>query len=236
MKNIIAYYRVSTKKQEVSGLGLDAQKLAILNHSKTHAGIVICEYEEVESGKRSDRPQLARALQHAKSANATLVVAKLDRLARNVAFTSTLMESGVDFVCCDMPSANRLTIHILAAVAEDEARRISQRTKDALAALKARGVKLGSANPKIAAALVGHNGWAKGTQAGRLARARLQRNRYSVVLPLMIALDEQGNSLTDIARALNSQGFKTTRGTAFTNVQVKRVLQRRMELAGQENS
>ena len=236
MKNIIAYYRVSTKKQEVSGLGLDAQKLAILQYSKSCAeqpfGIV-AEYEEVESGKRSDRPQLALALQHAKSANATLVVAKLDRLARNVAFTSALMESGVDFVCCDMPSANRLTIHILAAVAEDEARRISQRTKDALAALKARGVKLGSANPKIRAAVVGHSGWAIGTVNGRAARAKLQRERYGVILPLIIGLRERGCNLTEIAATLNSQEFKTTRGTAFTNVQVKRILSRQAELAGQ---
>jgi DNA invertase Pin-like site-specific DNA recombinase len=100
---------------------------------------IITSYQEVESGKRADRPQLARALAHAKRAKATLVIAKLDRLARNVDFLSGLMESGVEFVCCDMPSANRLTLHILAAVAEDEARRISERTKAALAAFKGRG-------------------------------------------------------------------------------------------------
>ena len=144
---IIAYYRVSTRRQGESGLGLDGQKSAVETFAKQHAASIIGSYVEVESGKKSDRPVLAQALGHARLAKATLVVAKLDRLARNVAFLSALMESGVDFKACDNEHANRLTIHILAAVAEAEAKAISERTKTALAAAKRRGVKLGSARP-----------------------------------------------------------------------------------------
>ena len=148
MANMIAYYRVSTKKQERSGLGLEGQKAAVAHFVGCQGAEVLAEYTEVETGKRSDRPALAKAIAQAKRSRATLVVAKLDRLARNVAFTSALMDSGVDFVACDNPHANRLTIHILAAVAEDEARRIAERTKAALEAAKRRGVKLGAARPE----------------------------------------------------------------------------------------
>jgi len=146
-RRVVAYYRVSTRKQERSGLGLEGQEAAVEEYGRRDGGEIVASYLEVETGKRSDRPELTKAIAHAKRTRATLVVAKLDRLARNVAFTSALMESGVDFVCCDNPTANRLTVHILAAVAEDEARRISERTKTALAAAKRRGVKLGSARP-----------------------------------------------------------------------------------------
>ena len=129
MKKIIAYYRVSTKKQGQSGLGLEGQQAAVEAFANQHNAIIVQTYTEVESGKRSDRPALPQAIGHAKLAKGQLVVAKLDRLARNVVFLSSLMESGVDFVACDNPHANRLTIHILAAVAEDEAHRISQRSK-----------------------------------------------------------------------------------------------------------
>src|SRR5947209_5737141 len=118
MEKVVTYYRVSTKRQGDSGLGLEAQRAAVSGFAQGKGAAVIREYTEVESGKRSDRPELAKALAHARLTKATLVVAKLDRLARNVAFTSALMESGCDFVACDMPHANRLTIHILAAVAE----------------------------------------------------------------------------------------------------------------------
>jgi DNA invertase Pin-like site-specific DNA recombinase len=144
---IVAYYRVSTKKQGKSGLGLEGQQTTVAEYVRQHAGNLIAEYVEVETGKSKDRPELLKAIAHAKRSKATLVVAKLDRLARNVAFTSALMESSIDFVACDNPHANRFTIHILAAVAEHEAEQISQRTKAALAAAKRRGVKLGSAPP-----------------------------------------------------------------------------------------
>jgi DNA invertase Pin-like site-specific DNA recombinase len=129
VNDLISYFRVSTRKQERSGLGLEGQKAAVASFAGSNGARVLAEYTEVESGKRADRPALAKAIAQAKRCRATLVVAKLDRLARNVAFTSALRESGVDFVACDNPHANRLTIHIPAAVAEDEARRISERTK-----------------------------------------------------------------------------------------------------------
>ena len=118
---IVSYIRVSTKAQCASGFGLEAQRSAVAAFANERHARVLAEYREVETGKRKDRPELAKALAHCRRSKATLVVAKLDRLARNVAFTSALMDSGVDFVCCDNPHANRLTIHILAAVAEAEA-------------------------------------------------------------------------------------------------------------------
>jgi len=140
----VAYYRVSTDKQGRSGLGLEAQRQAVVDFINGNGNQVIAEFTEVESGKRNDRPKLAEAMHRAKVTGATLVIAKLDRLARNVHFISGLMESRVDFVAVDFPQANRLTVHLLAAVAEHEREAISQRTKDALAAAKKRGVKLGN--------------------------------------------------------------------------------------------
>src|ERR671910_966338 len=139
----VAYYRVSTDKQGRSGLGLEAQREAVQSFLNGGSWTLAAEVTEVESGKRNDRPELDRALGLCRLYGATLVVAKLDRLARNVTFISKLMESGVDFVAVDFPQANRLTVHILAAVAEHEAAMISARTKAALAAAKARGVQVG---------------------------------------------------------------------------------------------
>jgi DNA invertase Pin-like site-specific DNA recombinase len=140
----VAYYRVSTDKQGRSGLGLEAQREAVQRYLNGGTWTLAAEVTEVESGKWNDRPELDRALGLCRLYGATLVVAKLDRLARNVAFISKLMESGVDFVAADFPQANRLTVHILAAVAEHEAAMISQRTRAALAATRARGIKLGN--------------------------------------------------------------------------------------------
>lgn len=139
----IAYYRVSTARQGRSGLGLDAQRDTVRGYLAGTAGELLAEHTEIESGRRSDRPELANALAACRVHRATLVIAKLDRLARNVAFISNLMEAGVEFFVCDMPMANGLTIHMLAAVAENEARSISDRTRVALAAAKRRGVRLG---------------------------------------------------------------------------------------------
>src|ERR1700693_2553841 len=149
----VSYLRVSTDKQGHSGLRIEAQRKAVDDYLNGGRWTLLKEYVEIESGKRNDRPQLLAALAHAKATGATIVIAKLDRLARNVAFISNLMESGVEFVAVDMPLANRLTVHILAAVAEHERELISQRTKAALAAAKARGTKLG--NPNGARALRG---------------------------------------------------------------------------------
>jgi len=143
MKAYVPYYRVSTQRQGASGLGLEAQKFAVENFLNAHRGELLAEFTEVESGKRKTRPQLEAALAMCKREKAILVIAKRDRLARNLHFISGLMESGVDFVAVDNPTANRLTVQILAAVAEDEARRISERTKAALARAKERGTELG---------------------------------------------------------------------------------------------
>lgn len=134
LRKVVAYYRVSTDKQGRSGLGLEGQVAAVEGYCASAGGTIVKAYTEVESGKRADRPELAKALAHAKRVKAVLVIAKLDRLSRNVYFLAGLMESAVEFACCDMPSANRLTLHIMAAVAEDEAKRISERTRAALGA------------------------------------------------------------------------------------------------------
>lgn len=142
MEKFVSYIRVSTKRQGESGLGLEAQQEAVERYI-SGKGELIAEYREVASAKRKRRPKLMEALNHCKKEKAVLVVAKLDRLSRNVAFLSALMESKVDFICCDNPHATKFTIHILAAVAEFEREQISKRTKDALAAAKRRGVELG---------------------------------------------------------------------------------------------
>src|SRR5688572_5708004 len=139
----VAYYRVSTARQGRSGLGLEAQQVAVRGYLANCSGRLLAELLEVESGRRTDRQKLADALRLCRVHKATLIIAKIDRLARNVAFVSNLMESGVEFTAVDFPQANRLTVHILAAVAEHEREMISQRTKAALAAAKARGRRLG---------------------------------------------------------------------------------------------
>ena len=227
-KKLIAYYRVSTKQQGASGLGLEAQRKAVADYAGRSGGRIEMAYTEVESGKRADRPELAKAIAHARRGKATLVIAKLDRLARNVAFVSALMESGADFVAVDNATANRLTIHILAAVAEDEARRISERTTVALAAAKARGTLLGSARP---------NHWADreharqaGAKAGNAASAKVrQASAVAAVadlLPDMQARRAAGESLAVIADALNAADQRTARGSNWTAMQVKRALDR----------
>lgn len=146
-QKFVAYYRVSTQKQGVSGLGLDAQKQTVGEYVRNAPGSLLATFCEVETGKGanalSKRPELRKALDECRKHGAVLVIAKLDRLARNVHFISGLMESRVQFVACDLPEANQLTLHVMAAFAEHEARRISERTRDALAAAKARGTKLG---------------------------------------------------------------------------------------------
>src|SRR3954452_10651825 len=173
----ISYLRVSTDKQGQSGLGIEAQRKAVEDYLNGGRWELLREYVEVESGKRSDRPQLLAALAHAKATGAKVVIAKLDRLARNVAFISNLMESGVEFVAADMPMANRLTVHVLAAVAEHEREMISQRTKAALAAAKARGVKLG--NPQLKA------GDRSSAQAAANAKRRKARRRADDLMPFI---------------------------------------------------
>jgi DNA invertase Pin-like site-specific DNA recombinase len=142
----ISYLRVSTQRQGASGLGLDAQRKAVMDFLNGGKWELIASYVEVESGKKSDRVELMKALEHCERTKSTLVIAKLDRLSRNAAFLNNLMDKGVQFVCADMPFATELTVGILASVAQHEGKMISVRTREALAAAKARGVKLG--NPK----------------------------------------------------------------------------------------
>ena len=223
----VAYYRVSTKKQGESGLGLEGQQSAVADYVRQH-GELIAEYIEVETGKSKDRPELLKAIAHARRGKAQLVVAKLDRLARNVAFTSALMEAKVDFVACDNPHANKFTIHILAAVAEYEAEQISQRTKAALAAAKQRGVKLGSAR-------LGHwKGREDKRQAGlrkaRTAAAKAHKvafdDEYADLFASVKELRASGHSLQSIANELNRQGHTTRRAKLWNRMQVSRVLSR----------
>src|SRR5918995_1743805 len=163
-----AYYRVSTEKQGRSGLGLEAQQEAVRSYHNGGAWTLVAEIVEVESGKRNDRPKLAEAMRLCRLHGAVLIIAKLDRLARNVAFISNLMESGVEFTAVDFPQANRLTVHILAAVAEHEAKAISTRTKDALAAARARGTRLGGDRGNLPAVA---KAGAKASIAARIAKA-----------------------------------------------------------------
>lgn len=223
LQAIIAYYRVSTKRQGQSGLGLDAQKQAVEQFATQHGCKVLAEYTEVESGKRSDRPKLMQAIAHAKNRKSRLVIAKLDRLSRNVAFLSALMDGGVDFVCCDNPHATRLTVHILAAVAEDEARRISERTKAALEAAKRRGTLLGSSRP-------GHWDGKERQRLAGLEKGRVEsiRTRQRQALEAVSFLEDKVRTLRhgekatyrEIADVLNAEGFTTPRGCAWNFKQV----------------
>ncbi len=217
----VAYYRVSTDKQGRSGLGLDAQREAVRAYLNGGAWQLVAEVTEIESGKRSDRPKLTEALRLCRLHGATLVIAKLDRLARNVAFVSGLMESGVEFVAVDFPTANRLTVHILAAVAEHEAKMISERTRAALAAAKARGVKLGGDRGRF----VGVR--ALGNPASAAVRAARADKRAADLAPMIEELQASGLSLRAVAAELTHRGIETPRaGGAWSAVQVSRVLER----------
>jgi DNA invertase Pin-like site-specific DNA recombinase len=216
----IAYYRVSTDKQGRSGLGLEAQQESVRNYLNGGSWQLVDEVVEVESGKRNDRPKLAEALRLCRLHGATLIVAKLDRLARNVAFLSNLMESGVDFVAVDFPEANRLTVHILAAVAEHEAVMISARTKAALGAAKARGVKLGGDRGNLPAVAK------KGALASVSVRSKRSTLRAQDLGQTLQELQASGASLREIAAALNARKIPTARGGEWSAVQVKRVLDR----------
>lgn len=215
----ISYLRVSTQRQGRSGLGLEGQRSAVAEYLNGGRWKLVAEVVEIESGKRNDRPKLAEALRLCRVHGATLIIAKLDRLARNVNFISNLMESGVEFVAVDLPQANRLTVHIMAAMAEHEAAMISARTRAALAAAKARGTQLGGKrwnSSKIAS---------KGNVASAQVRSEAAAKRASDLLPIIEALRADGAaSLRQIAAALNERGITTSRGGEWSAVQVQRVL------------
>ena len=199
---------------------MEAQRAAVEAFVAARGGEVLAEKVEVESGKRADRPQLAEALAEAKRLGAVLLIAKLDRLARNVAFISGLLESGVEVQACDMPEANKFMLHIMAAVAEHEAAAISARTKAALAAAKARGVKLGWSIPERAAE-------AKlASQRAAEGRAAEADQFAARVGPMAAALAAEGRSLRQIASELNARGIATPRGKAWQATSVKNLLAR----------
>ena len=219
--NFIAYYRVSTARQRASGLGLEAQERAVLDLLNGGRWTLQAAYTEIETGKNNERPQLKAALQECRLTGAMLIVAKLDRLARNVRFISTLMEAGVDFVVCDMPQANKLTIHILAAVAEAEAEAISQRTKAALAAAKRRGVQLGGNRGKLTSAIR-----RKAQQHSVAARQRAAARFQAEVLPLVQQIRNNGaRTLQQVADELSRRNVNTPRGGGqWQPAQVMRIL------------
>lgn len=209
------YYRVSTQKQGSSGLGLEAQQAAVRAYVPNPAQLGT-EFVEVESGKQNQRPQLLAAIAEARRTGATLLIAKLDRLSRNAGFIFALRDSGVDFVCCDMPDANTLTVGLFAVIAQHERETISKRTKDALAAKKARGAQLGSPANFTPAVI------AQG-QAAMQANAREhQANRQATQLAEL--LRAKGQTLWQIAAKLNEAGYRTRRGKAFHATTVQRLL------------
>lgn len=219
---VVTYYRVSTAAQGRSGLGLEAQREAVGRYCQANGCEVLAKYEEIESGKRNDRPELAKALHHAKVTGATVVIAKLDRLSRNAAFLLQLQESAVKFVAADMPEACHLTVGILALVAQQEREAISARTKAALQAAKARGVRLG--NPNGAEAL---RRAAKGNGAALNAITNAADAHAADLLPVIEELRREGRqSLRELASALNERHFRTPRGGVWHPTSVRNLLAR----------
>lgn len=206
----VAYYRVSTDRQGRSGLGLEAQREAVANYLTAVGGTLLAEFIEVESGRKKSRPQLRAALNICRNQRAVLCIAKLDRLARNVAFVANLMEAGVEFVAVDNPHANKLMLHLLAAFAEHEREQISQRTKEALAAARARGIELG----KNGKALARHN--------------KQRAEAFAIKMkPLIEQLQGNGHTtLRAMAAELNNRNIPTARGGRWHEVTVHRLLRR----------
>ena len=209
----VAYFRVSTDRQDKSGLGLEAQREAVMNYLDGGRWTLIKEFTEVESGKRNGRPELVKALAACKRQKAKLVIAKLDRLGRNLAFIATLMESGVEFVAVDNPHANELTVHFLAAIAQHEREMISERSKAALLAAKRRGRRLGNPNLPEAAK--------RGVAALKANAKRFAANVRPIIDEIIAAGAKSHNA---IAAKLNERNVPTARGGVWTHVQVGAIL------------
>jgi DNA invertase Pin-like site-specific DNA recombinase len=222
MCKIVAYYRVSTAEQGRSGLGLDAQREAVRALCERRGWTVIAEHTEVESGKRNDRPELDAALRRAKVSGAILCIAKLDRLSRSVAFLATLQDSGARFVAADMPEADETMVHVMAAFAQRERKAISSRTREALAAAKARGVKLGNPNGSAPLRRAGKGNSAavaaRAQAAGQFARDRAQDVREVRAVG--------ARTLREIAAGLNARGITTPNGGPWHATSVSRLLAR----------
>jgi len=221
---MVAYYRVSTQQQKRSGLGLLAQQRGVAAHVRQSAGELLAQFTEIESGRDNGRPQLREALRVCRVYGAKLVIARLDRLARNVRMISAILKSGVEFVAADMPLANRFTIHILAAVAEYEARLVSERTKAAFAAAKATGRKFGCPIPNT-------NGFPRVALKARVRAGRERAKARALdFLPLLCELRDRGETIHGIARQLSSMNIATPRhGKRWSD----RMVARMFEYAGE---
>lgn len=221
-QRLVAYERVSTARQGASGLGLEAQRKVIADFAVSRGAEVLARFTEVESGRKADRPELAKALHLAKVTGAKLVIAKLDRLSRNAAFLLALRDSGVRFVAVDMPEANDLTLGIMALVAQAEREAISRRTTEALAVAKARGVKLGNPN--------GAESLRRAGKGGAALRATVSANAAAFAADLVPVLGDilaEGHiSLRAIAAELTARGIVTRRGGAWNVGNVRQLLQR----------
>jgi DNA invertase Pin-like site-specific DNA recombinase len=224
MTTYICYYRVSTGRQEISGLGLDAQRAASESFAKRNGAEILRSYTEIESGTKCSRPVLAKAMSDCRASGAVLLVAKLDRLARNMAFMAMLMESDLEFVAVDMPFANKLTIWIMAALAEHESQMISDRVKAAMAQAKLRGMKFGSAVPGHWEKIKHHFDPHGAARASAEVRMKASRERYQFLLPAMKQMRQEGKSLRQIAKSLNESGYKTSAGRKWLGSTVQRVL------------
>lgn len=208
MKKFVAYFRVSRKEQGISGLGLSAQKSSVEKYVTSQDGIILKDFTEVETGtNKRERVEIHKAIQLAKNEDAILIIAKLDRLARNVSFVSSLMDAGIEFLAVDMPSANNFTIHIFSALAEQEAKLISSRTKLALAELKKKGVKLGNPQNLTSEAR------AKGVNKIKENAMNNDRNRQAQ--SIILNCKEKEMSYRQIADYLNQLNFKTRHGNKF---------------------
>ena len=219
--SFIAYYRVSTREQERSGLGVEAQRISIKRYVEASGGALIAEFTETDSGRKNDRPQFVEALRNCRLYRATLIVAQLDRMSRNAALISGLMESGLDFVAADFPQANRFTIHILAAVAEYEAKLISDRLRAALAMARCRGKAVRRFAPKE---------WRrylrKATAASHAANAERAKARARALAPLLVKLRDEGRTLNAIATELDRLEIATPRkGICWKGETVRKVFE-----------
>ena len=218
-RNYVAYFRVSTSKQGKSGLGLDGQKSMVVNFLNSNQGVLLKEYTEIETGTgKRQRTEIFNAITFAKQQNAILVIAKLDRLARNVHFITSLKEAGVEFVCCDMPFANNLTILIMSAIAEEEAKMISSRTKLALAEKKKRGFKLGKPENLT------NEHRKKGGEAMRLKSLNNKVNQQANAL--VVEYRTKGMSYDKIAEQLTRLNFRTANEKNFSSSAVMRLYKR----------
>lgn len=223
-QQIVSYLRVSTKGQQQSGLGIEAQRAYVEAYCHRHRATVLREFVEIESGRNCDRKVLRQAIAFTKRAKGVLVIAKLDRLARNVAFVANLMQTSVKFQACDIDGANDMTIHVMAAVAQNEVEAISKRTKDALQAAKERGTLLGAHNP-LAKPLT-----ADARIKGQVRSAQVNRSKavaeYADLVPMIRELRAEGLSLRAIASRLGADGQSPRGGGQWNAVQVKRILDR----------